>query len=79
MEEKSKIYRRKVFEFLESLEPGTFCEVDKMCIPANRALFVQCVKDYMDAFPWQGWLSFNKDYTKFYKIHPIIFSENKKI
>jgi hypothetical protein len=66
-------YKNKVWEFLEAMEPDQCHSVVHIAKPENRALFLQSVKDYMDATPWQGWLSFNKEYTKFYKIHPIIF------
>jgi hypothetical protein len=73
MNEKEEAYKLKVWEFLDSIEPDATYVVANMCKPENRELFVQSIKDYMDALPWQGWLSFNKDYTKFYKVWPITF------
>lgn len=76
--DQKQVYKRRVWEFLERIEPGQMYVVDSQCKPENRALFVQSVKDYMDAMPWQGWLSFNADYTKFYKIHPIKFKDERE-
>jgi hypothetical protein len=79
MDEKQQIYRQKVWEFLDSIKPDEAYTVANLCKPENRELFIRSVKLYMDTHPWQGWLSFNKDYTKFYKIHPIIFKEERAI
>jgi hypothetical protein len=73
MNEKEEAYKLKVWEFLDSIEPDAAYIVANMCKSENRELFIQSVKAYMDSHPWQGWLSFNKDYTKFYKVWPITF------
>lgn len=77
--EQKQVYKRKVWEFMERIEPDQTYVVDNMCKPENRELFIQSIKDYMDAMPWQGWLSFNKDYTKFYKVWPIVFKDEPAI
>jgi len=68
-------YKRKVWEFLETMKPDVTYSVSKLAKPENRSAFITAVKEYMDAWPWQGWLSFNKDYSKIYKIHPITFKK----
>lgn len=73
-----QLYKQKVWEFLDQVSAGETYTVEGMCKPANRELFIQAIKEYMDAHEWQGWLNFNRDYTKFYKIHPIIFKENRE-
>ena len=78
MDYKEQEYRQNVWAFLRDLQPDVTCEVQAMCKPENCELFIQCVKWYMDTTPWQGWLSFNADYTKFYKVHPIDFGIPKK-
>lgn len=73
-----QLYKRKVWEFLEQIEPGETYTVESMCKPANRELFIQAIKEYMDAHEWQGWFCFNKDYTKFYKTTPVTFKESRE-
>lgn len=68
-------YKREVWKFLEEIKPDVTYSVSKLAKPANRSLFIAAVKEYMDALPWQGWLNFNADYSKFYKIHPIKFEK----
>lgn len=68
-------YKKGVWKFLEEIEPGKTYSVAKMAKSETRENFVAAIKEYMDSLPWQGWLYFNADYSKFYKIHPIIFKE----
>jgi hypothetical protein len=68
-------YNRKVWEFLETMKPDVTYSVSKLAKPENQGAFITAVKEYMDTRPWQGWLSFNKDYTKIYKTHPIKFEK----
>ena len=73
MNPSAEAYKKKVWHFLETMKPDPFYSVDKLAKPQNRKAFIAAVKEYMDNLPWQGWLNFNADYTKIYKIHPIIF------
>lgn len=66
-------YKRKVWQFLEEMKPDNTYTVAKLSKPENRKAFIAAVKEYMDSLPWQGWLNFNADYSKLYKIHPIKF------
>jgi len=66
-------YKEKVWQFLDKMKPDEPCEIAKKVKPETREDFITAVKQYMDKHPWQGWLSFNRDYSKIYKIHPIIF------
>ena len=68
-------YKRKVWEFLETMKPDVTYTIARIAKPENREAFVAAVKEYMDMWPWQGWLSFNADYSKLYKIHPIKFDK----
>jgi len=63
-------YQRRVWDFLEKLEPNIWLKVNRQCKPENKELFISSIKLYMDSFPYQGFISFNKDYTEFYKTHP---------
>ena len=65
------VYNKMVWEFLEKIKPGKTYSVDKLAKPENREQFVAAVKFYMDTWPWQGWITFNRDYSKFYKMHPV--------
>lgn len=74
MSDNSQSYQSKVSEFLDTIEPGAFIEVDKICIPENKIRFVEAIKFYMRSkYPFQGYISFTKDYSKFYKTNPITF------
>lgn len=66
-------YKRKVWQFLETMKPEVSYTVEKLSKPETRNNFIAAVKEYMEAMPWQGWISFNADYSKLYKIHPITF------
>jgi hypothetical protein len=66
-------YKQKVWQFLDTIKPDEAVIIAQKVKPENREDFIAAVKEYMDTWPWQGWLSFNKDYSKIYKIHPIIF------
>jgi hypothetical protein len=44
--------------------------VDNLCKPENRETFIEAIKEYMESFPWQGYVTFNHDYSKFYRMHP---------
>ena len=64
-------YRKQVWEFLEKIKPGKTYTVSKLVKSKNRVRFVEEIKAYMRTWPWQGYISFNHDYSKFYKMHPV--------
>ena len=66
-------YKEKVWQFLDKMKPDEAIVIAQKAKPETREDFIAAVKEYMDTWPWQGWLSFNKDYSKIYKIHPITF------
>lgn len=66
-------YKKKVWQFLETMERDKTYTIAKLAKRETREAFITAVKEYMDTWPWQGWLSFNADYSKIYKIHPITF------
>jgi len=63
-------YKREVWRFLEKIKPGKNFTVDNLCKPENRGIFVEAIKEYMESLPWQGYVSLNHDYSKFYRMHP---------
>ena len=72
MNSKSLEYKREIWRFLENIEPDKNYTVNNLCKPENRDDFVDAIKEYMRSFPWQGYISFNHDYSKFYRMHPPI-------
>lgn len=66
-------YRQEVWDFLEKIKPGDTYTIDKLCKAKNREQFVNHIKEYMDAFPFQAGITFNQDYTKFYRMEPLPF------
>jgi hypothetical protein len=74
MDNEYTIYKQKVWEFLDTIEPGVYYPIEKLCIPENQNRFILCVKLYMeDKFPFQGYITFNKDYSQIYKTNEITF------
>lgn len=73
MPETDEEYKKRVWQFLEKMKPDQAHKIESIAEDATKEKFIAAVKEYMDAFPWQGWLNFNSDYTKIYKIHPITF------
>lgn len=72
------IYRQKVWQFLDNMAPGDCYLIEKLCVPENRQKLVATIKAYMDVKnPFQGYLSFNHDYSKIYKTSEIIFKTEK--
>jgi len=63
-------YKREVWQFLEKINPGKNYTVDNLCKPETREAFVEAIKEYMRSLPWQGYVTFNNDYSKFYRMHP---------
>ena len=66
-------YKREVWQFLEKIEPEKNYTVNNLCKPETREIFIEAIKEYMRSFPWQGYVSFNHDYSKFYKMYPPVF------
>lgn len=76
MDKENRIYRLKVWEFLDNMAPGDCYVIENITIPGNKQKFVAAIKAYMDVTePFQGWLSFNHDYSKIYKTDEIIFKK----
>jgi len=71
-------YKKKVWMFLERTKPGQRFTIEKLVKPENREAFMDAVKEYMSSLPYQGWISFNSDYTKFYKTSPIPWEQLKR-
>lgn len=63
-------YKREVWKFLEKIEPGKNYTVVNLCKPENQHGFIEAIKEYMESLPWQGYVTFNHDYSKFYRMHP---------
>ncbi len=68
-------YKREIWQFLEKIEPGKNFTVDNLCKRENQKDFVEAIKEYMESFPWQGYVTFNFDYSKFYRVHPPVINE----
>ena len=74
MTNESEIYRQRVWEFLDNIEPCIYYDIEKLCIPENREKFISLVKNYMDTkHPFQGCIPFNKEYSRIYKTNEITF------
>jgi hypothetical protein len=74
MDNEYRIYKQKVWEFLDNIEPCINYEIANLCIPENKNKFIACVKSYMDTkTPFQGYIIFNHDYSKIYKTSEITF------
>jgi hypothetical protein len=76
MDNEYRIYKEKVWEFLDNMAPGDAYLIENLSKPENREMFIACIKAYMDVTePYQGWLSFNHDYSKIYKTDEITFKK----
>jgi hypothetical protein len=64
-------YKRKVWGYLERLQPGERRKISALSAPENRENFIECIKEYMCSFPFDGWISFNHDFSEFYKSTPV--------
>lgn len=62
-------YKQRVWAFLQKMKPGERFRIADICESDNSAVFIECIKDWMEKFPWQGGVSFNIDYTEFYMTH----------
>jgi hypothetical protein len=78
MDNEYTIYKQKVWEFLDNMAPGDTYLIENIAKPENRNQFILCVKLYMDVkTPFQGYITFNANYTKIYKTDEITFKKEK--
>lgn len=68
-------YKKKVWRFLEKTKPGERYTVAKLAEPKNRETFMAAIKEYMASLPYNGWISFNSDFTKFYRTEAVPMEE----
>jgi hypothetical protein len=47
----------------------------KLAKPENREAFVAAIKEYMASLPYNGWIFFNSDFTKFYRTAAVPMEE----
>ena len=74
MDNSYQIYKDKVWQFLDNMAPGDAYLIEKLSTPETRQKFIACIKSYMDTkTPFQGYITFNKDYSKIYKTNEITF------
>lgn len=72
-------YKQKVWQFLDKMKPGERYVVNKICEPENQEAFIECVKKWMDKLPYQGGLSFNHNYSEFYKSHLPVYVRKSEL
>jgi hypothetical protein len=71
------IYKQKVWEFLDNMAPGDAYLIENLAKSENRNQFILCVKIYMDTKKlFQGYITFNSNYTKIYKTDEITFKKD---
>jgi len=68
-------YKQQVWQFLEKTKPGERYTLDKLAKPENREAFMAAIKEYMASLPYNGWISFNSDFTKFYRTEAVPMDE----
>jgi len=78
MNSESLEYKKRVWRFLEEIEPGKKYTVARIAKQESRESFIEAVKEYMVSLPYDGWISFNSDFTKFYKVHAISMEQLEK-
>ena len=79
MDNSEQNYKQKVWEFLDNMAPGDAYLIDNLSISENREKFILSVKSYMDIkTQFQGYITFNHDYTKIYKTNEITFKRSNK-
>lgn len=61
-------YRQKVHSFLEKLPKDNVVILSEKVSPETYDQFIECCRDYMDAFDYGGFIEFNSDYSKLRKI-----------
>ena len=78
MEIQDNSYKEKVWQFLDNMKHGDAYLIDNLARPENRKSFILCVKLYMDTTekPFQGYITFNRDYSKIYKTDEITFKKD---
>lgn len=69
MNQDTDAYKKKVWSFLNKMKPGQRHIISDICEQENYDKFVASIKEWMDAFPYQGGVSFNHDYSEFYMTH----------
>ena len=74
MDTNSLEYKRKVWDFLENMEPEKKYTIDNLCESGNRKSFIEAIKEYMGALPWNGYVTFNHDYSKIYRMYPPVIN-----
>lgn len=63
-------YKRAVWHFIEEIKPSNRYTIEKVHSsfkPENKQHFIDALKEYMLGFPYDGGISFNADFSKFYK------------
>lgn len=70
-------YKKKVWGFLERTKPGKLYSVEVLSKPETREAFLEAIKEYMAGLPYNGWISFNSDFSKFYRV-PAVPEATKK-
>lgn len=79
MDNSDKIYRLKVWEFLDNMKHTDNYLIEDICVKQNRSQFISCVKNYMNTKKtFQGYICFNRDYNRIYKTSEITFKKEKK-
>ena len=72
-------FKQKVWRFLEKTKPGERYTVAKLTKPENREAFMAAIKEYMASLPYNGWISFNSDFTKFYRAEAVPMEELRRV
>jgi hypothetical protein len=76
MDNSEQIYKEKVWQFLDNMEANDNYLIENICIPETRNRFISEIKSYMDVkTPFQGYICFNKDYSRIYKTSEITFKK----
>ncbi len=78
MENEDKTYREKVWQFLDNMAHGDAYLIENLAISENRKSFILYVNLYMDTTekPFQGNITFNRDYSKIYKTDEITYKKD---
>lgn len=72
-------YNSRVWQFLEKIPAGKRYKVDALAEEATKEKFVAAIKEYMTALPYDGWISFNSDFTEFYRTPAVPLEQLKKL
>jgi len=59
-------YVDRVYALLRQMQPG-HKKIESLANADTKDLFIECIKQYMRETPWQGYLSFNADFTEIIK------------